>query len=138
MKLELTMLSLKPRPGRPSFGFFHNMLRSWLGRMTVTRLPLEAVFGLLPGSAAKPSWKPFKPGCRSGDIQRWFFGLRGIYGLLGRFSEGLALPVWFRVVWLGKPRLTVKDCKLRKRQGFHTDLLLFRNRGTGLLLLLFS
>ena len=61
---------------------------AWDHAALVQAPPWKTVFIFLPGIAAKPSWKLFKAGCRSGDSQGWFFGLRGVWGLLWRFSVG--------------------------------------------------
>ena len=61
--------------------------------MTIKRLPLEAVFWHFAGHRRQPSWNPFKAGCWFGDGHSWFFGLRGVWGLLRRFSEGLVAAV---------------------------------------------
>ena len=44
----------------------------WDHAALVQTPPWKTVFGLLSGIAAKPSWKPFKAGCRSGDGQVGF------------------------------------------------------------------
>ena len=66
---------------------------AWDHAALVQAPPWKTVFGFLPGIAAKPSWKLFKAGCRSGDSQGWFFGLRGVWGLLWRFSQVLVAAV---------------------------------------------
>ena len=55
----------------------------WDHAALVQAPPWKTVFGFLPGIAAKPFWR----------WSGWFFGLRGVLGLLRRSSEGLVAVV---------------------------------------------
>ena len=68
MRCGITPLSFKPRPGKPSLAFCRASPLSRLGTS------LRRVAGLAM-------------------VRGWFFGLRGVWGLLPRFSEGLVAAV---------------------------------------------
>ena len=72
---SITLLSFKPRPGKPSFGF-------------------------LPDIAAKPSWKPFNPGCWSGHSQEGFLVCVAFMAFYGGF--GGAGCYGFGFEWCGQ------------------------------------
>ena len=58
----------------------------WDHAALVQAPPWKTVFGFLPGIATKPSWNPFKAGCRSGHSSRWFSGFRRFLAVLRRVA----------------------------------------------------